>query len=112
MSFVRLLGERHDELLDSVSLEKRVNGETPNAFLWHTFSDESVPMENSLLLAGALKENDIPFELHIFPKGNHGLGLGTKETDVKDGTKYQPECGVWPDMFLTWLENTIGPVYE
>ena len=112
MSFVRLLGDRHDELLDKVSLEKRVNEGTPKTFMWHTFSDESVPMENSLLFANALRENNIPFELHIFPKGNHGLGLGSKETDVKEGTKYQPECSVWPDMFKTWLENTVGPIYE
>lgn len=111
MSFKRLLGDRHDELLESMSLENRVNDGTPSAFIWHTFSDESVPVENSLLFASALKEKNIPFELHIFPKGNHGLGLGTKETDVEDGSKYQPECGVWPDLFKTWLENTVGSIY-
>lgn len=112
MSFVRLLGNRYDELLDTVSLEKRVNKGTPEAFIWHTFEDGSVPVENSLLLAEAMKKQEIPFELHIFPKGSHGLGLGTRETDMKDGSKYQPECSVWPDMFRTWFESTIGLIYE
>ncbi len=112
MSFVRLLGDRHNELLETVSLEKRVTSNTPKTFLWHTVADESVPVENSMLLAKALKENDVPFELHIFPKGNHGLGLATKETDVKEGTKYQPECAVWPDLFRTWFESNIGPIYD
>lgn len=106
-SFENLLGERHDALLNSMSLEKRVTKDTPKAFIWHTFADNSVPLENSLLMAEALRRSDVPFEMHIFPKGNHGLGLGTKETDTADGTHCQPEVYVWTDMFKTWLDNNI-----
>lgn len=105
MSFVRLLGSRYEELVSSVSLENRVTKDTPEAFMWHTFSDGSVPVENSLLFAQALRKNDVKFELHIFPNGNHGLGLGSHETDTKDGNHYQPEVTVWPEMFKTWLDN-------
>lgn len=112
MSFTRLLGDRYDELVEKVSLETRVNEGTPKTFMWHTFEDNSVPVENSLLFADALRKNNIPFELHIFPKGSHGIALATKETDVLDGSKYQPECAVWTDMFKTWLESTIGSIYN
>lgn len=50
-SFERLLGDRYDELVKSVSLEERVSSNTPKTFLWHTFSDGSVPVDNSLLFA-------------------------------------------------------------
>lgn len=107
-SFERLLGTaRYEKLLDTVSLEKRVTEDTPKTFLWHTFSDGSVPVENSLLFAGALREKNIPFELHIYPAGNHGLGLGTKETDTIDGTHFQPEVASWTGLFQTWVENNI-----
>lgn len=104
-SFGKLLGTQYDALVDKVSQENLVNEHTPKTFLWHTFADGSVPVENSLLFASALRKNHIPFELHIFPAGSHGLGLATKETDTKDGDKLQPECAVWTDLFATWMEN-------
>lgn len=106
-SFERLLGSRYTKLLDTVSLEKRVTENTPKTFLWHTLSDNSVPVENTLLFAEALREKDVSFELHIFPSGNHGLGLGTKETDTADGTHYQPEVYAWTKLFRAWVENNV-----
>ena len=58
-----------------VSLETRVDENTVPAFIWHTRTDTTVPVENSLLFAMALAENAIPFELHIYPEGPHGLSL-------------------------------------
>lgn len=107
-SFQNLLGDRYEELLDYVSLENRVDKETPSTFIWHTFEDGTVPVENSIIFANALRKNDIRFEMHIFPSGGHGLGLGTKETDVKDGSRYQPECACWVDMFNTWVEKNMN----
>lgn len=106
-SFEKLLGTQYEQLVDYVSLENRVNKNTPKTFLWHTCEDKSVPLENTLRFACALRENGVPFEVHIFPKGSHGLGLGTQETNTKDGTKYQPECAVWTELFGTWVENNI-----
>lgn len=106
-SFEKLLGEKYDELIDEVCLENSVISDTPKTFIWHTFSDGSVPVKNSLLFAEALERAGVPFEMHIFPKGNHGLGLGTKETDTKDGTHYQPEVNVWTDCFNVWVQNNI-----
>ena len=104
-SFERLLGTRYEQLLESVSLEERVTKDTPQTFLWHTVTDGAVPVENSMLFAQALQKEHIGFELHLFPHGNHGLGLGTRETDTADGTHFQPEVSVWPELFATWVEN-------
>ncbi len=106
-SFEKLIASNYDELLESVSLETRVTADMPPVFLWHTVTDNSVPVENSLLFASALKKQNVPFEMHIFPNGNHGLGLGTKETDTKDGKHYQSEVAVWTDLFETWMEHTM-----
>lgn len=107
-SFEKLLGTQYDRLIDEVSLEKRVTKDTVPAFIWHTFEDGSVPVENSLLFAKALRENGVHFELHIFPYGGHGLGLATEETNSKEGNKIQEECAVWPDLFAMWLKNLKG----
>lgn len=106
-SFERLLGERYDELRDYVSIENRVDADTPKAFIWHTYEDAAVPLENSLLLVNAMRKADVPFEYHIFPKGCHGLGLGTKETASKAGKHLQQEVSVWPELFAEWVEHNI-----
>lgn len=64
--------------------------DTPESFVWHTFDDNSVSLENSLLFVEALRKNGVKFEYHVFPDGCHGLGLGTKETATKGGKHYQP----------------------
>lgn len=48
--------------------------DTPESFVWHTFDDNSVPLENSLLFVEALRKNNVKFEYHVFPDGCHGLG--------------------------------------
>lgn len=54
-SFERSLGEKYDEFIDEVSIEKRVDKDTPPAFIWHTCEDKTVPLENSLLMVEALR---------------------------------------------------------
>ena len=77
-SMLNLAGENPPpELLESLACEKRVNAETPPCFLWHTVEDAAVPVENSLLFAASLRKFDVPFELHVYPNGRHGLGLET-----------------------------------
>lgn len=72
-----LLGENPDSaLIEFLSNEKQVTLETPPCFIWHTWEDASVNAENSMRFAAALKENGVRFELHIYEKGGHGLGLG------------------------------------
>ena len=102
-SFDCLVGEGNTEKYDEVSLEKRVNEDTVPTFIWHTFADQAVPVENSLLMAMSLRKYNIPCELHIFQNGRHGLALATSETNTGDGKTIEPECTVWPDLFDTWV---------
>ncbi len=71
-----LLGENPTgKLITSVSCEKLVSSDTPPCFIWHTWEDDGVAVENSLLFASSLRANRVPFDLHIYAKGSHGLGL-------------------------------------
>lgn len=82
-SFEALLGRAPSkEELEYFSLEKQVSPDTPPCFLWHTATDDLVPVENSYLFADALKKNKIPFAHYVFPKGFHGLGLAKKGVDI------------------------------
>jgi acetyl esterase/lipase len=75
-SFNNLLGDPPPaDLLAYMSLEDRVTAETPPTFLWSTSDDGAVPVENSLRFAMALRANNVPYALHVFPSGPHGLGL-------------------------------------
>jgi acetyl esterase/lipase len=90
---------------DFVSLEKQVSSDVPPTFMWHTYSDETVPVENSLLFANELRKNKIPLELHIFAKGLHGLALASQETAPDNYPAIiQPECQIWVNLFGTWLK--------
>ena len=92
-SFINLLGKETPAEAEraKVSPELYINKNTPKAFLWHTFMDKGVPLENSLLYAQKLRENDIPFELHIFDKGGHGMGLN-------NGHPWSSDCLLWLSM--------------
>lgn len=106
-SFEALLGERYDELKDKLSLENQVNSDTPKTFLWHTFDDGSVPVENTLLFIRALKKQNIPFECHIYPKGIHGLSLGNELTLGTSGSELQPEVTTWIELAKTFVQNAL-----
>jgi acetyl esterase/lipase len=74
-----LLGnEPSADLVQLLSNEQQVTSETPPCFVWHTFEDTAVPVENSLLFAGALRKAGVPFDLHVYQKGRHGIGLADK----------------------------------
>jgi acetyl esterase/lipase len=94
-SFANLLGPRAGDpaCLAELSLEKQVSADTPPTFLWHTSDDAAVPVQNSLLFATALREQGVPFELHVFPHGRHGLGLADQV----------PAAAVWPELACRWL---------
>lgn len=106
-SFDNLLGENADaQILKEMSLEKQVGNQTPPAFLWHTADDASVPVENSFLFAQALKKENIPFELHIYPEGPHGLSLATAETDEsEDASMTVPHVQGWLELSVRWIKN-------
>lgn len=105
-SFHNLMGETETpELREFLSLEKQVSGNTPPAFLWHTFEDPSVPVENSLLYAAALAKHHIPFELHVYPRGGHGLALANELTSLGDPALVVPECQEWVANAIRWVKS-------
>lgn len=104
-SFKSLLGDKYEELKDKMSLEKQNLENVPPVFMWTTFEDRLVPMENTLLFYGALRKYNIPSELHIYPHGPHGLALADKETSKEDGSMILEACQSWIPLAQTWLEN-------
>ena len=100
-SFNNLLGEDATaDMLERVSLEKQVSETTPPAFIWHTYEDDAVPVENSIYMFSALREKGINAELHIFPHGGHGLCLG----DGVNGPR-NDEVDVWPSLASRWMSK-------
>ena len=85
--------------MDRFSLEFHVNETTPPAFIWHTFNDTCVPVQNSLLMANALTAHKVPFELHVFPDGPHGLALCNEQTRMLN-----PHCECWVELAIKWAK--------
>ena len=74
-----LLGKNPSpKLVKLLSDELQVTTNTPPCFLWTTFEDKTVPMENTMMFAEALRKHHVPFALHVYEKGGHGMGLNDK----------------------------------
>jgi len=92
-----LLGkEPSDDLVKLLSNEQQVTQDTPPCFIWHTWEDQAVKVENSLGFAAALRRQGVPFDLHIYQQGRHGLGLA----DKPPFTKAHP----WARDLVFWLK--------
>lgn len=95
-----------DEEAAPFSLELHVNETTPPAFIWHTFADKTVPVQNSLMLANAYTAANVPFELHVFPTGKHGLALCNEQTASGHGESYIiPHNEVWMPLSIQWVRD-------
>jgi len=91
-----LLGESPSEdLVRDLSGELAVNEKTPPVFLLHTVEDKAVKLAGVLDLAAALDRNGRPFELHVYEKGPHGIGLGTRPYDPAKLHPWTVECRRW-----------------
>jgi Esterase/lipase len=82
------------------SLPQHVSADTVPAFIWHTVTDETVPIENSISLVQSLQKNHISYEVHFFPTGAHGISVCTKEVGEPD-----PYNARWMDMSIAWLNK-------
>lgn len=110
-SFDSLLGKDRDAALNALAnLDDLVDERTCPCFIWHTASDEAVPVANALAFASALTNKNIECELHIFPKGPHGLSRCTPET-APDWAPLDTYCipyvARWMEWSLKWLEQTL-----
>lgn len=87
------------------SLEAYVDAQTPPAFIWHTAGDSMVAVQNSLCFAESLAAKGVPFELHIYPYGEHGLSLATREVEEAEKQRYaDPHVAGWFDQCAQWLD--------
>lgn len=93
-----------EEQLRAVSLEYHVDENTVPAYIWHTTTDTCVPVQNSLFFASELAKHKIPFEMHIFPNGPHGLSLARPETNQGRPCD-QPEVAQWIDEAIDWTRR-------
>lgn len=93
----RLLGDRYEVEKADFCLAQYVSESTPPVFLWHTSDDASVNVKNSLIFGEHLRDCGIPFELHVFPHGRHGLGLAPTH----------PEVAQWAPLAVDWIKRTF-----
>jgi len=106
-SFEELLGERYDELLDSMSLEKADLSKCPPTFIWSTDEDTAVPCENTLFFCQALRKYHISFESHIYPVGRHGLGLGNILTSSENHREVEEYISDWLVKSVSFINRMI-----
>lgn len=84
-----------------------VNADTPPTFLWGTYTDDLVPVQHTMHMANALADHQIPFELHIFEEGPHGLALSTQATAGAKSQIY-PAVEKWTEMARIWMEKRFS----
>ena len=105
-SFVHLSGSEDIRLHAQYDVTNWVTENYPPTFLWHTFTDDSVPVQNSLRMGLALANAGVLTEMHVFPKGRHGLSLANAMTCAAADTSLQvEECTQWPALAARFLKS-------
>lgn len=107
-SFQKLLGRypETEEEFSFFSCDRQVSANTPPTFLWHTAADNLVPVMNSLLYAQALSRHNVPYELHIYPHGWHGLATADPQTNGQLPAEFS-YVKDWIPAMLQWLNATF-----
>ncbi|HWR66403.1 MAG TPA: alpha/beta hydrolase [Bellilinea sp.] len=106
LAYPCILESMSDTLPEPIpSLEREVTSQTPPTFIWATAADERVPVENSLEFAAALGRAKVPFEIHIFQDGVHGLALATPVTSAGHAHYVDADAAKWLNLCLVWLEH-------
>ena len=102
-SFVQLTGTQDVAAHQRFTLEDKITPATPPVFVWHTMEDETVPVENTLLLLSALHKAGVPCEAHLFEKGRHGTSISTPEVDADSAHRNR-----WVQLAVEWLNDTFS----
>jgi acetyl esterase/lipase len=95
------------ELLDRVSPARYVSENTPPMFIWSTAEDNLVPVQHSIRMANALADKRIPFELHIFEQGAHGLSLAT-QASAEARSQLVFDVARWTELAGRWLNKRFA----
>ncbi|MDQ0222613.1 alpha/beta hydrolase [Streptococcus moroccensis] len=102
------------EIVEKMNPINHVSDNTPPCFIWHTREDVLVAPNNALRFALELDKHNIPYEVHVFDKGKHGLVLGDLRTGVKESNE-NAQVYKWVDLFLEWLypiKTKLGGFYK
>jgi acetyl esterase/lipase len=84
-----------EEQKKMLSPRLNVRKDTPHTFIWQTVEDDKVVVDNAFAFATALREKGVPFDLHLYQKGKHGIGLGTKDLDPAKMHPWTRDCAFW-----------------
>ena len=93
--------------LDKVSPARHITKNTPPTFLWATAGDNLVPVQHTLLMANALATAGVPFEVHVFEEGDHGLSLADQSTAVAR-VQIDPDASKWVGLAEAWLQKRLA----
>ena len=105
-SFEHLSGREEIAQHAQYDVTNWVTDQYPPTFLWHTFTDETVPVQNSLRMGLALANAGVLTEMHIYPYGRHGLSLANSiSCHAQDLSLQQAECTAWPGLAARFLKN-------
>lgn len=102
-SYDMLLGDNVEDV-SYHNIEEQVTEQTPPAFVWHTFDDELVALENTLLFVQAMYRKNVPVEYHVFHTGRHGLSMCSEEV----GEPGSEHCAHWFELCTEWLTSLFG----
>ena len=97
-----------EEEMIKFSPVKHVGNHMPPSFIWATAEDKMVPCANSVNMALAMAEKNIPYELHIFEKGRHGLSLADESSAVT-AEEINPHVANWVSLAEGWLKKRFSP---
>ncbi|MDO4902718.1 MAG: alpha/beta hydrolase [Limosilactobacillus sp.] len=98
------IDERMKVTTEDVS--KLVTKQTPPTFIWGSVKDDlTTYLEHIAVYVSALAEHDIPFELHEFSTGGHGIALANKYTGIVNNNRTDDHMAKWLPLFLDWFEN-------
>ena len=104
-SFENVLATKDLEAHKKLSLEEQVTAAAPTAFLWHTWEDQAVPVENTLMMASALRRAGVSCEVHIFQHGKHGLSVCDATSGGRDPDLLQPDAAEWFPLAVKFLRR-------
>lgn len=107
-SYAHLTGSNDPAVHSRVSVVGNVTEKCPPTFLWQTFDDGVVKVENALLMGAALAKYHIPCEIHIYPHGPHGSGLCNEQCAGRVNPMYElPYCAEWPEKAAHFLKTEM-----
>lgn len=101
--------EAKEELLKVLNLDEAVSENTPPSFIWTTVEDQAVPTDNAVRYALALDRKGISYELHVYPRGMHGLSVGNEE--ISKGMNATKKAARWIDECVDFFRDYVKEAY-